>query len=159
MPSPSSRLSRWVGLRLIFSISSRSARPLRITSSTAGLSSHQGWTWMWASVTGMSLLAGERLLEKRDLSGVVEVVLRDADELRVRGVGWLGHDRLVQARGIEAAHRVPDLLVQAAKRMDGIAPVGGGRLRGQRPILRRRDLGLAPAQPPQDQAVGAGEME
>src|SRR5262245_65503164 len=106
MPSPSSRLSRWVGLRLIFSISSRSARPLRITSSTAGLSSHQGWTWMWASVTGMSLLAGERLLEKRDLSGVVEVVLRGADELRVRGVGWLGADWLGKGRGVGGVPRI-----------------------------------------------------
>src|SRR5256885_247923 len=53
MPSASRWRSRWAGLRLTFSMRSRSARPRRMTSSTSGLSSHQGWTWMWASVTGI----------------------------------------------------------------------------------------------------------
>src|SRR5262249_44244235 len=37
---------------MIFCSSSTSGRPRVITSSMAGFSSHQGWTWMWASVAG-----------------------------------------------------------------------------------------------------------
>src|SRR5687768_10744937 len=39
---------------MIFCSSSTSPRPRVITSRTSGRSSHQGWTWMCASVTGMA---------------------------------------------------------------------------------------------------------
>ena len=42
--------------------------------------------------------AADRALEQRDLSGVVEIVLRQPDELFVRGIRRLGHERSGEPR-------------------------------------------------------------
>ena len=80
------------------------------------------------SVTARSIL---RIVERpgRIVSG--EIVLRRADELRVRGVRGRGHDRLVEPRGIEAEDRRAQLAVQLFERSDSGAPaLFGGRRHG-----------------------------
>src|SRR5690242_7603850 len=55
---------------------------------------------------------GQRALQQRDLAGMVQVVLGDADELRVRGVGRLGHEALVQPLRRKLPHGLPQRLVE-----------------------------------------------
>jgi hypothetical protein len=53
-----------------------------------------------------------RPLENGDLAGVIEVVLRQTNELRIRSVGRLCHERLVETCGVEVANRTPGLEIQ-----------------------------------------------
>src|SRR5687768_14483420 len=90
MPSASIRRSRCCGLFMIFCSSSTSPRPRVITSSTSGFSSHHGWTWMCASVTGMAAQDSSRFGSGDNLAvspawprtiAVVENDRRSLDEL------------------------------------------------------------------------------
>ena len=78
------------GLFMIFCSSSTSGRPRVMSSSTAGFMSHQGWTWMWPSVTAHgrkipdNAWPSRRILEDRCPKRATKtiVVVEDDEEVR-----------------------------------------------------------------------------
>jgi hypothetical protein len=67
-------------------------------------------------------VARSSLLEHSDLAGMIEIVLSDADKLRVRGIGRLGHQRLIEFRRRESANRFLQFFIRPPQRAQRVPP-------------------------------------
>ena len=90
---------------------------------------------------------------------MVQVVLRDSNELRVRRVGRFVNERLIQTILWEAAHLPSEFFVESRNLFERLPPVGVGRDRTGWPVLRRRLSPSIPGQSPKNEGVVAGEMQ
>jgi hypothetical protein len=68
-------------------------------------------------------IASQGSLQQQDLTGMIQVVLCDADELRVRGVGGLGYERLIQAFWSKRSDSLPELLIESGEVLRCLPPV------------------------------------
>jgi hypothetical protein len=84
----------------------------------------------------------QRPPEHRDLAGMVEAVLRDPDELRIRRVGWFGDERSVQTLRGKAEYDLSELPVQSREAIDGLASPPSQRDRPARPPRERAGVHL-----------------
>src|SRR5262245_12473957 len=90
---------------------------------------------------------------------MVQVVLRNSNELYVSSVGRFRNERLVQTILREGAHLVSEFLVESGNLPQRLSPVPFSRLGTGRPILRRRELSPIPGQSPKDENVVGAEMQ
>ncbi|MGH9972208.1 MAG: hypothetical protein ACREBG_31060, partial [Pyrinomonadaceae bacterium] len=70
----------------------------------------------------------KRLLQECHLAGVIQMVLRHANELGVGRVGRLGHQPLVETFPRKAPYRLSEIVVELFQHTDRIPPVLGTRL-------------------------------
>ena len=62
-------------------------------------------------------------LEQDHLPRMIQVVLGQADELGVRGVGAIRWQELVQPTLGETADRTPEILIQLSENLNSVAPI------------------------------------
>ena len=89
---------------------------------------------------------------------MIQVVLGDADELRVGGVLEVSH-QLVERVRIEAPHGHPQLFIERPEDVHRCRPVFRRRRFDGGPIFLRRQIGGIAVQPSEHQGVRAGEVQ
>ena len=90
---------------------------------------------------------------------MITIVLRDADEVCVRGVGWIGNQRIVETVWRKRDQRAPHVLIQPAQHLHALTPALRRRCRRWRPVvLRREGRGIA-AEAAQDDTIRAGKVK
>lgn len=71
---------------------------------------------------------------------MIEIVLRDTDELGISAVWRLGNQRLIQPAFGEVPHRASEIVVELFQTGDCVSPVLWRRRRNGRPILGGPEL-------------------
>jgi hypothetical protein len=97
------------------------------------------------------------LLENNDLTGMVKVVLRRAEELGVGRV--LGAQLLRKPLRGEGPHGALELLIQLLQGVLGLAPGVRTNVYDWRPLFRWRELRTLSANPPKNQVVPADDVK
>jgi hypothetical protein len=105
----------------------------------------------------LEIEAGQRLrwrptarecpLQECNLPRLVEVVLRQPDELGVRRLRRVRNEGWVELAWVETDHRLPGFGVEGPKALDRRCPAGLGWLRHGRPVLVGCELSRVPPQP------------